>query len=129
MQAHVTAASQSFRLRERMEEAKIQHGQEVRVDIPNVRVLAGVGGRGDVFFCNMGPIRVREVLAPGDQRALPTGVVLDGVEFPAAGNFDITDALITSNGDIRITADGRTKVHRPSRSLKQLLAGSFFGAA
>src|SRR2546422_2049853 len=34
----ITAQSQSFKLRERLEEAKVSHGQEVRADLPNVRV-------------------------------------------------------------------------------------------
>src|SRR3989449_2050943 len=38
MEARITAQSQSFKLRERLEEAKVSHGQEVRADLPNVRV-------------------------------------------------------------------------------------------
>lgn len=126
MQAHVTAASQSLKLRGHMEEANIRHGQAVRADIPNVRVVAATGRGGDIFFCNMGPIRVKEVLASGDHGALPTSVVLDGVDFPAAGEFDITDALISANGDIRISADGRTRVHSRSHLISQLQRGSIF---
>src|SRR5690606_6719351 len=73
MEAHVTTQSQSFRLRQRAEEAHIRHGQEVRADVPNVRVTASAttqfawprrgaatGGRhGDVYFCNIGQIRIR----------------------------------------------------------------------
>src|SRR6266702_612807 len=43
MNARVTSESQSFRLVERMEEAKISHGQELRADLSNVRVLALAG--------------------------------------------------------------------------------------
>lgn len=128
MQAHVTAASQSFKLRKHMEEANIQHGQEVRADIPNVRVVAAAGSRGDIFFCNIGPIRVKEVLASGDYGALPTTVLLDGLEFPAPGDYDIADALISANGDIRITADGRTRVQNRARLFSRVLTGSFFSA-
>src|SRR2546425_10680408 len=60
MEARVTAQSQGFKLRERMEEAKIQHGQEVRVDLPRIAVTAMAGGTaGEVFFCRLGAIRVR----------------------------------------------------------------------
>jgi len=47
MEARITAQSQSFKLRERLEEAKVSHGQEVRADLPNVRVavLAATGRR------------------------------------------------------------------------------------
>jgi len=44
MEAGVTLQSQSFRLRERMEEANVFHGQEIRADLPNIRVLALAGG-------------------------------------------------------------------------------------
>ncbi len=48
MEARVTAQSQSYRLRERMQEAKVSHGQEIRADLPNVRVLDGPdSGQGD----------------------------------------------------------------------------------
>lgn len=126
MQAHVTAASQSFKLRERMEEADIRHGQEVRADIANVRVLAATGHRGEIFFCNMRPIKVRQVLASGDRGTLPINVVLEGVEFPAPGTYDITDAVISANGDIRVAADERTRVRARDRSVRQRLSGSVF---
>src|SRR6266853_465969 len=38
MEARITAQSQSFKLRERLEEAKVSHGQEVRADLLNARV-------------------------------------------------------------------------------------------
>jgi hypothetical protein len=112
-----------------MEEARIQHGQEVRVDLPNVRVAATAAGRNEVFFCNMGPIRVKQVFAAGDAQPLPANVLLDGLDFPAAGSFDIVDALISSNGDIRIYADGRTKVQARPRLIDQAFAGSLFEPA
>ena len=60
MTARVTSESQSFRLVERMAEARISHGQELRADLPNVRVLALAGvAEVPALFCNMGPIRVQ----------------------------------------------------------------------
>ena len=60
MKARVTSESQSFRLVERMAEARISHGQELRADLPNVRVLALAGvAEVPALFCNMGPIRVQ----------------------------------------------------------------------
>ena len=80
MNARVTSESQSFRLVERMEEAKISHGQELRADLSNVRVLALAGvAEVQALFCNMGPIRVREVLNRGDDRPLPAAVALEGL--------------------------------------------------
>ncbi len=47
MEARVTLQSQSFRLRERMEEANISHGQKIRAKLPKHRVpaLAETGER------------------------------------------------------------------------------------
>ena len=111
MEARVTAQSQSVRLVERMQEAKISHGQEIRADLPNVRVTAQAGsGEGEVFFCTMGPIRVRETLHGGDDRPLPTNVLLEGLQVATAGRYDILNALVYSNGDLRLVADEQTRI-------------------
>src|SRR6058998_2298147 len=111
MEARVTSQSQSFRLVEKMEQASIHHGQEIRADLPNVRVLARAGGgEGQVLFCNMGPIRVKEILNRGDDRPLPTDVRVEGLEVVASGIYDIFNALVSSNGDLRLMVDGETRV-------------------
>lgn len=124
MEAHVTSQSQSFRLRQRAEEAHIRHGQEVRADVPNVRVTASAtapfawprqgaatGGRhGDVFFCNVGQIRIREVLASGDDQPLPADVVVEGLEIAEPGSYDLLNVLVRSNGDIRLVMDEQTRI-------------------
>src|SRR6266852_4857330 len=111
MEARVTSQSQSFRLVERMEEARISHGQEIRADLPNVRVLALAGGReGQVLFCNVGSIRVREVLNRGDDRPLPSNVAVEGLEVPTSGRYDILNALVYSNGDLPLVVDDKTWV-------------------
>ncbi len=111
MEARVTSQSQSFRLMERMEEAKISHGQEIRADLPNVRVLALAGGsEGQALFCTMGPIRVREILNRGDDRPLPTEVTLEGLQVSTSGTYDILNALVSSNGNLRLVVDGMTRV-------------------
>lgn len=127
MQAHVTAHSQTFRLRERMEEAKIRHGQTVSADIPNVRVLAEAGSMGLIFFCNMEAIKVKQVMDAGDQESLPQGVVLEGLEFPESGAYDITDALISTNGNIRILADSRTRVRSRYGAMDRIFGNIFTG--
>jgi hypothetical protein len=112
MEAHVTAASQQYRLREQVEKSRIQHGETVRADISRVRVASGVGfgGEATIFFCEMEPIKVRRRVAPGDSAPLPETVVLEGIGFPEAGEYDLKDAIIHSNGDIRIIADSQTRV-------------------
>ncbi len=113
MEARVTVQSQSFRLRERMEEANISHGQEIRADLPNISVLALAGrGEGQALFCAMGPIRVREILNRGDDHPLPTDVTLEGLEVFSSGTYDVLNALVSSNGNLRLVVDGQTRVVR-----------------
>jgi hypothetical protein len=111
MEAGVTLQSQSFRLRERMEEANISHGQEIRADLPNIRVVAlAGGGAGQALFCTMGSIRVREILNRGDERPLPTDVMLEGLRVSGSGSYDILNALVSSNGNLRVVVDDQTSV-------------------
>ena len=118
MEARVTSYSQGFRLRERMEEAEIRHGQEIRADLPGVRVIAMArhwftgrpSDKGEVFFCNMGPISVKDTTAPGDGGALPRNVVLEGLRVPTEGTYDLIDVLVQSNGDLRVIVDDASRV-------------------
>ena len=125
MEPRVMAHSQSYRLRERMAEATIAHGQEVRADLPGIRVNAWIAdwrnapdpNVGAIFFCTMGPIRVREVLALGDSRPLPSEVVLEGLVVPESGTYDILNALVHSNGKLLVRVDASTQVVQRSRGL------------
>lgn len=111
MEALVTSQSQTFRLVERVQEANIQHGQEIRADLTNIRVVALAGtGEGQALFCAMGPIRVRETLNHGDDRGLPTEVAIQGLSVPTSGTYDLLDALVLSNGDLRLVVDEKTRV-------------------
>ena len=118
MEARVTAISQAHRLRERMAQAEVRHGQEIRADLPGIRVTAMArnwftglpNGKGEVFFCTMGPIRVRETTTPGDGGPLPENVIVQGLEVPSDGTYDLVDALVQSNGDLRVIVDGATRV-------------------
>ena len=118
MEARVSAYSQTHRLRERMAQAEVRHGQEIRADLPGIRVIAmgrnWFTGRpnhnGEVFFCTMGPIRVREVKAAGDGGPLPDNVIVQGLEVTGDGTYDLIDALVQSNGDLRVIVDGATRV-------------------
>jgi hypothetical protein len=118
MEARVTARSQAYRLRERMEQGEVRHGQEIRADLPGIGVVAMARdwfaarqrGKGQVFFCTMGPIRVREIVTPGDGRPLPTNVIVEGLVVPSSGTYDILNALVQSNGDLRLIVDEGTRV-------------------
>jgi hypothetical protein len=118
MEAHVSAHSQAHRLRERMAQAEVGHGQEIRADLTGIRVTAmsrhwftgRPNGNGQVFFCTMGPLRVREVKAKGDGAPLPNNVVVQGLEVAGEGTYDLIDALVQSNGDVRVIVDGATRV-------------------
>ena len=118
MEPRVMAHSQSHRLRERMVEAELRHGQEVRADLPGIRITADADGwrtppaqqRGIVFFCTMGAIKIREVIAPGDEAPLPTEAVVEGLVVPYSGTYDILNALIHSNGKLQLKIDSATRI-------------------
>jgi hypothetical protein len=118
MEPRVFAHSQTYRLRERMTEAEIRHGQEVRADLPGIRVTAAFNGwrtapdptTGSIFFCTMGPIRIRQVLTQGDGDPLPTEVVLDNLVVPGPGTYDIVNALVHSNGSLLVRVDSETQI-------------------
>jgi hypothetical protein len=124
MEARVTAHSQAFRLRERMRQAEVGHGEEIRADLPGVRVSAAAGawfgarqgGKGEVFFCNMGPIRVRKVTIAGDGKSLPDEAVVQGLNVADDGTYDLINALVRSNGNLHVIVDEVTQVVRAPRS-------------
>jgi hypothetical protein len=130
METRVTAHSQAYRLRERMEQAEIKHGQEIRADLPGVGVVAMARdwftgrsrGKGQVFFCTMGPIRVREVMVPGDGGSLPYDVVVEGLEVASAGSYDLLNVLVQSNGNLRLVVDDATRVVPVNRARDLSLA-------
>jgi len=68
----------------------------------------------------MGPVRVREVLASGDDRALPMEVALEGLTVPDSGSYDILNARVSSNGNIHVVVDGETSVTRVARPASRL---------
>jgi len=101
-----------------MEKASVRHGQEIRADLPGVRVAASPRNwfvsrakhKGEIFFCTMGPLEVREVVSPGDDRPLPTTAVVEGLTVPSGGTYDLLNALVQSNGDLRVIVDEATRV-------------------
>ena len=132
MQAHVTANSQAYRLRERMAQAKVEHGQEIRADLPGIGVTAMVRdwftgrhkGKGEVYFCTMGPIGVRKVTVPGDGGPLPTDAIVEGLEVASGGTYDLLNVLVRSNGDLRLIVDEATRVERVVREGEMSLAAT-----
>ena len=116
MEARITAQSQSFKLRERLHEAQVSHGQEVRADLPNVRVaVLAATGEAQLMFCNMGSIRVRELVQSGDQGPLATEVTLQGLAVPAPGTYDLVNARVSANGSIQVVVDRETQVLATAR--------------
>jgi hypothetical protein len=131
MDAHVTAQSQTYRLEQRAREAHLRHGQEVRADVPNVRVapahdpVPAFSGRfqwlrredpapaahvGAVFFCDIGPLHIREVVVEGDDAPLPSSVVVEGLTVPTPGRYDLVNVVVRTNGDLRLIVDGETRL-------------------
>jgi hypothetical protein len=103
-----------------MEQADVRHGQEIRADLPGIRVRAAAGAwlgtrqgdKGEVFFCSMGPIRLRRVTIDGDGKALPNKALVQGLDVAAEGTYDLVNALVRSNGDLRVIVDEVTEVVR-----------------
>jgi hypothetical protein len=132
MEARVSADSQAYRLRERMARAKVQHGQEMRADLPGIRVVAMAREwfiarhreKGEVFFCTMGPIRVRKVAVSGDGGPLPTDVVVEGLEVANVGTYDLLNVLVRSNGDLRLIVDDASRVVPVLREGQSSLIGT-----
>jgi hypothetical protein len=126
MEARVTSHSQAHRLRERVEQAKVRHGQEIRADLPGVRVMAQgrnwftgrSSSKAEVFFCTMGPVRVREVKAVGDGAPLPENVTMQGLEVAGEGTYDLINVLVQSNGDLRLIVDDASVVKPVLRELE-----------
>jgi hypothetical protein len=120
MEARVTVHSQVHRLRERMVEAQLQHGKEVRADLPGIRVASGreawfaaqgCGGEdGVVFFCSMAAIRVREVLNQGDGNPLPDSALVAGLVVPISGWYDLLNAVVRSNGHLEVVLDSESRI-------------------
>ena len=127
MEPRVMAHSQTHRLRERMVEAQIQHGQEIRADLPGIRVGAEAERwrttagpqQGIIFFCTMGPITIRETIAAGDAEPLPTEVLVEGLKVPEPGIYDILNALVHSNGALRLQVDSATQIVPRARTYDQ----------
>ena len=101
-----------------MAQAKVQHGEEIRADLPGIGVTAMARdwftarhrGKGEVYFCTMGPIQVREVTVPGDGGPLPTDAIVEGLEVASVGTYDLLNVLVQSNGDLRLIVDDATRV-------------------
>jgi len=81
-------------------------------------------GKGEVYFCTMGPIRVREVMVPGDGGPLPSNVVVEGLEVASGGSYDLLNVLVQSNGDLRLVVDDATRVVPVSREGEMSLAAN-----
>jgi hypothetical protein len=98
--------------------AKVEHGQEIRADLPGIRVVAMAHEwftarrreKGEVFFCTMGPIRLRKVAIEGDGGPLPADTIVEGLEVASAGTYDLLNVLVRSNGDLRVIVDDATRV-------------------
>jgi hypothetical protein len=132
METRVSAYSQAYQLRERMAQAKVEHGQEIRADLPGIRVVAMARewftarhkSKGEVFFCTMGPIRVRKVAISGDGGPLPTDVVVEGLEVANVGAYDLLNVLVRSNGDLRLIVDDASRVVPALREGEPSLVGT-----
>lgn len=134
MEVRITAHSQSHRLRERLAEADVRHGQELRADVRGVRVRLGnptwlarpTKATGDVYFCTVDAIRVRRVAIDGDGGELPDHTSLEGLQVPAEGTYDLLNVLVRSNGDLRLIVDEASEVEAVTGNRRESYADLVF---
>jgi hypothetical protein len=74
----------------------------------------------------MGPITIRETTTPGDGAPLPRNVIVEGLEIPAEGIYDLKDVLVQSNGDLRVIIDGASRVEPVARPAETRQASPMF---
>lgn len=110
-EAQASKQSQCHKLRSRLEEAGFTHGESARVHLPGLALQDSQEGlRG--YFCRVGRIQVIERLEEGDGKALPEEADLRGIVFPGKGLHCLENAVVRSNGRMRIEADEKTEVRR-----------------
>jgi hypothetical protein len=110
-----------------MAEAGVGHGHEVRADVRGVRVQLTSPDwftrwgriKADVFFCGVSPVEVRRVAIEGDGGPLPDRTILDGLQVPQEGRYDLINVLVRANGDLRLILDDASRVDAapPTRRL------------
>jgi hypothetical protein len=59
------------------------------------------------------------VLQQGDGQTLPSEVVLEGLAVPGPGTYDIMNAVVHSNGALRVRADSATRIVPRSLGVSQ----------
>lgn len=123
LQARVTESSQQYRVRQELQAAGIQHGEDVAADIV-VRVgnpHAATPAMATVYFCDMGPITPTAITGQPDGQPLPANVTLTGLTVPGPGYWRVP-FQINLNGSIHLTADpfGQVvEVEDPHADLRQ----------
>lgn len=110
MVAQVTLRSQQYRLRQQVERSHIRHDETVRVDISGVRVDSRAGRDAVISFGDVEPLKIRARLTRGDDRPVPESIDIQGIDFPGDGLYDLKDVVMRCNGDLRISADSRSRV-------------------
>ena len=48
-------------------------------------------------------------------RPVSANVTLEGLDVPASGRYDVLNALVSSNGDIRLLVDGKAWLYPRSK--------------
>lgn len=135
MEAHVGKKSQSHMLRRRLQEAGFTHGESARVTLSGV-ALEDHKEDPQVYFCEVGPVKVVEQLEEGDGKPLPDEAVLSDLSFSSNGLHQLENVIIRTNGRMMVEADAKTKIRqegpfaRLRRVFRKLIdpvsAGSFW---
>jgi len=131
---------QPEKVKDAMTKANLSHGQEVRTTINKAFMSRGGRDCGSmlllmidgtigylirsvfrtqkIYFCRIQPLEIVETISPGDEGAIPREMKMDSrltrtlrkLHLKPGDEFDIVDAMLTSNGSIQLSADVLTKL-------------------
>jgi hypothetical protein len=110
----ITADSQHYKLKEKMEEASMKHGTTAIVNLDNIKLKYSRGWKYnnlDLFFCEMKPIEVVKITEKGDGKDIPNQLSqINGFKVEKAGVYRIENVLLTSNGTMQMHKTRETKL-------------------
>jgi hypothetical protein len=107
----ITSYSQHHVLQQRMKEEKLMHGDRVTANLSPVRLEANFG-KMVMYFCPMQGIEITSRIAEGDDGAIPSEAILEGIAVPAnfsPGLYTLKNVELFSNGTMQVIATANTE--------------------
>jgi len=107
-----THRSQGYVLAARMRTEEVKHDEKVLADIDCVRITSLSAVVGEITFCPVLSIKVKEIVEQGDGKEIVSHepVVKGGLLAPKQdGTYRLKNVLLKSNGVLSIEATPATK--------------------